>query len=97
MDTISKQEDRIAELESGSVIKVRVEEDRFGSITVTPISNKYSKISFYIQVDWQIQEFLEEYPKARYGRKNEYGNYDINDGKVFLMEADRFWDYYSCH
>lgn len=97
MSNIYKQEERISELESGSVIKVAIKENRFGHILVTPIGKKYNKLSFYIQVDFQIQEFLGEYPRARYGRKDKYGNYDVNDGIVIVMEVERFWDYYNCY
>ena len=43
--------------------------------------------SSYIQVDDEIQEFLNDYPKANFGRRNEFGNYEVNDGNTFLMVA----------
>ncbi len=83
---------------STKTIKVVIEEDRFGNIIIVPINKKYAEFyDFYIQVDWQIQDFLEEFPKARYGRKNEYGNYEINDGEIFIMETDRFLEYWEVY
>ncbi len=78
-------------------IKVQITEDRIGNILITPVNKKYKDFDFYIQVDYQCQDFLIEFSKARYGRKNEYGNYEVYDGNIFMIETGIFWDYYNTY
>ena len=80
-DTIDRN-DAIAQLNGR--IKVRVTEDRYGGVKVTPTSdnvqflvactNEYNYSSdLYIQDSQNVQSFLENFPKARYRiYKNDY-------------------------
>ena len=48
---LQKQEKNFSKLKNKQTIKVQIFENRFGHILVVPINKKYSKMSFYIQVD----------------------------------------------
>ena len=95
-------------------IKIKVTEDSMGNILLSPcydrdrreISelNEYDhSCEVYLQVDYDRQWFIENYPKARYRITKHEGEfwggykvgklwYFVNDGVKFYIDS---WDY--CH
>ena len=76
------------------MIKVRITENRMGHIEISPVSKGIAKLvpqTAYIQIDYEIWDFIESHPKARFGRKNEFGHYQVNDGAIFCMDEEEFF------
>jgi len=82
-------------------IKIRVEEDYMGNVTLTPISERRRRevsrsnaydgsYDVYLQHDTDIEQFMQDYPRATMPHWLDRGKRRINDGVIILMDA---WTY----
>jgi hypothetical protein len=85
---------RIIETRLGSLIIEPVSSKRAEQITRYAKMNgapKNFEPQIFLQDSQDVQHFLEFHPNARFGKKDpETGHYEINDGKVMIMDGWQF-------
>lgn len=78
--------------------KIRVTENRFGHVELEPVSPRVQRLvsksnqyngshTVYMQVDYEIWQFMDDFPRACFGRG---GDRQINDGVVIHIDE---WTY----